>query len=64
MKGYTNFPKIRIHFKIPGARRMILNKFNTKDPKILEAAVGNLVAVLTWQSEFVHPWSRLITAVV
>ena len=43
---------------------MTRNKFNTKDPQILEAAVCNLVAMLTWQPEFVHPWSRLITAVV
>jgi hypothetical protein len=42
---------------------MKLNKFNTKDPQILETAVNNLVAMLTWQPEFVHPWSRLITAV-
>jgi hypothetical protein len=31
---------------------------------MLEAAVCNLVAMLTWQPEFVHSWSRLITAVV
>jgi len=52
-----------MYFKIPGARRMIWNKSSTKDPQMLEDTVCNLVSMLTWQPEFVHPWSWLITAV-
>jgi hypothetical protein len=58
--GRAEFPKSRSHLKILGGRRVTLLLFYTKDPKLLIAAVWNLVTTATGCLGFVHQFFKTL----
>ena len=54
-KGAQMFKKSNSHWKILGTRRVTWNKIYIEDPRMLGAAMQNLVAMVTWPLGFVQP---------
>jgi len=55
----TAFPKNLGNTSNFYALRVTWSKFHTEDPHILGVTVQNLVALVTWRREFVHPRCRI-----
>ena len=53
------FQQSRSYLRILWSRRVRGSNFHYYFPQILEAILGNLVAVATWRLGFSHPWHIL-----